>query len=339
MSEMTQPHPLNRLLIVIVNYRSAPLTINCLRTLESEIKALPGTHVTVVENDSRDDSLAKIAAAIQTENWQDWVTLIPSQHNGGYAYGNNLGIRPALQSENPPQYVLLLNPDTRVHSGALHALVDFMDANPQAGIAGSSFEDDDGNPWPYAFRFPSILSEVNDGIRLGLITKLLDNWVIPRTMEQDKPQQIDWLPGASMMIRREVLEQVGLMDEGYFLYFEETDFCLQAKRQGWECWYVPQSHVTHICGQSTGVTTLNTKPKRLPQYWFDSRRRYFLKNYGFLYTAIADAVWIGGFALWRLRRAIQNKPDWDPPHYLSDFIRNSVFSQGGAIPTSKLPSG
>lgn len=337
MSEANQAR--DRLLIVIVNYKSAPLTVNCLRTLESEVKALPGTHVTVVENDSRDDSLTQIQTAIDAENWQDWVKLIASDYNGGYAYGNNMGIRPALESENPPQYVLLLNPDTRVHSGALQALLDFMEEHPQAGIAGSSFEDDNGNPWPYAFRFPTILSEVNEGFRIGIITKLLNRWIVPRTMEQDKPQQIDWLPGASMMIRREVFEQVGLMDEGYFLYYEETDFCLQAKRQGWECWYVPESHVTHICGQSTGVTKINNpKKKRLPQYWFDSRRRYFLKNYGLLYTAIADAVWISGFATWRLRRAIQGKPDRDPPKYLSDFIQNSVFFQGGTVPTSQAPS-
>jgi hypothetical protein len=85
----------------------------------------------------------------------------------------------------------------------------------------------------------------------------------------------------------------------------------------------------HIAGQSTGVTVRNQRPKRLPQYWFDSRRRYFIKNHGLVYAAVADAVWLVSFSLWRCRRAIQRKPDQDPPQLLQDFIRNSVFLKGG----------
>lgn len=139
-----------------------------------------------------------------------------------------------------------------------------------------------------------------------------------------------------MMVRREVFESVGLMDEGYFLYYEETDFCLQAKRAGWSCWHVPQSRVMHILGQSTGVTATNQQPKRLPQYWFDSRRRYFLKNHGWLYAAMVDVSWLVGFSLWRARRILQRKPDADPPELLGDSIRNSVFLKRG-IPSQELP--
>jgi hypothetical protein len=77
------------------------------------------------------------------------------------------------------------------------------------------------------------------------------------------------------------------------------------------------------------VTVRNQRPKRLPQYWFDSRRRYFIKNHGLVYAAVADAVWLVSFSLWRCRRAIQRKPDQDPPQLLQDFIRNSVFLKGG----------
>lgn len=316
-----------RLLVVIVNYRTAQLTINCLRSLESEVKSLPGTQVSVVDNDSRDGSETTIAAAIASEGWSSWATLLPSTHNGGFAYGNNFAIRPKLQEPNPPQYFLLLNPDTLVYPGALKSLVDFMDQHPNVGITGSSFEEADGTPWPIAFRFPSILSEFEEGVRLGVITKLLTPWNIVRRMT-DEECEVDWLPGASMMIRREVFEAIGLMDENYFLYFEETDFCLQAKRAGWSCWYVPQSRVLHIAGQSTGVTVRNARPKRIPQYWFNSRKRYFIKNHGIIYTAIADVCKISGFALWRLRRVIQRKPDMDPPNMLGDYIRNSVLFPG-----------
>ncbi|MBF2026925.1 MAG: glycosyltransferase family 2 protein [Oscillatoriales cyanobacterium C42_A2020_001] len=314
-----------RLLIVTVNYRTADLVIESLRSLANEIQTTPIFKVAVVDNNSGDGSAGKIAAAIAAEGWEDWATLMPSSVNGGFSYGNNYAIRPALQSTNPPDYFLLLNPDAQVRPGALQALIDFMDQHPKVGIAGASLEEQNGKPWPYAFRFPSIIGEFEFGFRLGIVSKLLSQWKVVKVMEQDKEQPIDWLPGACMMIRREVFESIGLMDEGYFLYYEETDFCLQAKRAGWGCWYVPQSRVMHILGQSTGVTAKNQAPKRLPQYWYDSRRRYFLKNHGWFYAAVADASWLVGYGLWRIRRVLQRKPDGDPPKMLRDSFYNSVF--------------
>jgi N-acetylglucosaminyl-diphospho-decaprenol L-rhamnosyltransferase len=324
MNDTAQSAETCSLLIVIVNYRTADLTINCLHSLVEEVKSLPGTQVVVVDNPSGDDSVEKIQQAIATQGWQSWVSLVAAEHNGGFAYGNNLAVRPALQSDHPPDYYWLLNPDTLVRPGALKALVNFIAQHPDVGIVGSSFEEADGEPWPITFRFPNILSELDSGLQLGIVTKLLEKWTLVREMD-DQPAPVDWLPGASMLIRREVFESVGLMDEAYFLYYEETDFCLPAKRAGWSCWYVPQSRIMHIAGQSTGVTIRNAEPKRLPQYWFDSRRRYFIKNHGWFYSAVADATWIAGHALWRVRQVIQRKPDTDPPHLFEDFLRNTVF--------------
>lgn len=328
MSDALKPDSLTPLVVVIVNYRTAGLTIDCLRSLVSEVRSLPGTRVIVTDNASGDGSVEKIQAAIETEGWGDWASLQPLERNGGFAYGNNAAIRPVVESPNPPPYILLLNPDTIVRPGALKALVDFMDSHPDVGIAGSRLEDPDGTPQRSAFRFHSILSELDFGLRLGIVTKLLSNWVVAPPVS-DEVGQTDWVAGASMIVRREVFETAGLMDEEYFMYYEEMDFCLQAKKAGWSCWYVPPSHVVHLVGQSSGVTDTKRPPKRLPQYWFDSRRRYFLKNHGWLYAAVADAAWASGFALWRLRRIIQRKPDPDPPNYLGDFLRNSVFLKGG----------
>lgn len=311
-------------LVVIVNYRTSRLVVDGLRSLVEEVQTHPSIRVAVVDNESGDDSVEYLQAAIAENQWDSWATLIPSGHNGGYAYGNNIAVRPALQSSDPPDYFLLLNPDTAARPGAIWALVEFMEQHEKVGICGSGLENADGSPWPIAFRFPSLLSELDSGLRIGLVSKLLNRWVVPREMSNEEAQ-VDWLPGASMMVRRQVFEEIGLMDEGYFLYYEETDFCLQARRAGWLCWYVPQSRVMHIAGQSTGVTVRTDRPKRLPTYWFDSRRRYFVKNHGWLYAAATDIVWLKAFMLWRLRRVVQRKPDPDPPHLLSDFFQNSTI--------------
>lgn len=313
-----------KVLIAIVNYRTPELTINCLRSLVAEITSLPGTKVTVVDNASGDNSVEQIQRAIETENWGDWVEVMASEHNGGFAYGNNLAIRPVLASANPADYYLLLNPDTEILPGAIKTLVDFCEQNSHVGIAGSSYQSPDGTPWEITFRFPSLLSELDSGLRLGIVSKLLSKWVLAKE-SGNQAGEADWFCGASMLIRRQVFESAGLMDEKYFLYYEETDFCLQAKRAGWPCWYVPESVVMHIGGQSTGVDLPDEAPKRFPKYWFDSRRYYFTKNHGWFYAVLADLFWIIGFSLWKVRLFIQRKPNCDPPKYLQDFIRNSTL--------------
>jgi len=316
------------LLVVILNYRTHQLTIDCLHSLVAEVQALPATQVVVSDNDSGDGSVEQIQAAIVTHGWSDWATLMPLDRNGGFAFGNNAPIRVALASDHPPPYILLLNPDTVVRPGALRALVEFMEAHPDVGIAGSRLEDPDGTPQHSAFRFHTVLIEIDSGLRLGIVTKLLDPWIIAPPIA-DEPCQTDWVAGASMIVRREVFEAIGLMDEAYFMYYEEMDFCLQANRAGWICWYVPNSQVVHLVGQSSGVTNRKQPLKRLPQYLFDSRRRYFLKNYGWFYAVLADVAWASTFTLWQIRRVIQRKPSHDPPQLLSDFLLNSVLLKGG----------
>jgi GT2 family glycosyltransferase len=301
-----------------------------LHSLVDEVRSLPGTSVVVSDNASGDGSVEQIGAAIETEGWGDWASLLPLEHNGGYAKGNNAAIARSLQSTNPPPYFLLLNPDTIVRPGALQVLVDFMDEHPDVGIAGSRLEDPDGTLQCSAFRFHNVLSELDFGLSLGVVSKLLSKWVVAPPVSEETCQT-DWVAGASMIVRREVFSSAGLLDEKYFMYFEEVDFCLRANKLGWPCWYVPKSRVVHLVGQSSGVTDTKRTPTRLPGYWFDSRRRYFLKNHGWLYAALADAARVFGFTLWRLRRVIQRKPDKDPPRLLGDLLLNSVFFKGGQV--------
>jgi GT2 family glycosyltransferase len=314
------------LLIVIVNYRTAELTIDCVRSVAEEMRTLPDARVVITDNASPDDSAGRIEEALRQNDWP-WATFVRLAINGGFSYGNNAAIRPALAGNDPPKYVLLLNPDTVVRANAIHELLAFLEANPKAGIAGSRLEEPDGTPQRSAFRFPTVLSELDGGLRFGPISKLLARWKIaPPPAEHNTAT--DWVAGASMIIRKEVFDAIGLLDERYFMYFEEVDFCYRARRAGWRCWYVPSSRVVHLVGQASGVTDTKRPARRRPGYWFDSRRRFFTRNYNIAYAAAADAAWAIGFALWRLRRFLQQKPDNDPPRLLFDFIGHSVFMKG-----------
>jgi N-acetylglucosaminyl-diphospho-decaprenol L-rhamnosyltransferase len=308
--------------IAIVSYRSADLTLACLSSIEVE-RARPGLNIRaiVVDNDSGDAAL--IAKVIDRHGWWSWVTLVTAPKNGGFAYGNNLALQHAT-ADRPPRYVHLLNPDTVVRKGAISELVRFLDAHPDVGIAGSSFEDPDGSEWPIAFRFPSLLSEVEGGLQFGLATRILRRWVIPQSMAP-VAQPIDWLPGASMMIRWSVFDRIGFFDETFFLYFEETDFCLRAKRAGFATWYVPTSRVMHIRGQSTNVTSHKPAAVRLPGYVFESRRRYFVANHGTAYAMIVDVMALLAHGLGSLKRMGQGRVHQGVPYYLTDLLRHSVL--------------
>lgn len=309
-------------LVVIVNYRTPRLVVDCLQSLQPEVLAHGGAAVLVVDNASGDDSVAVISAAIAAGGWASWASLLPSPTNGGFAAGNNLAIRAALAFSKPPDFFWMLNPDTTVRPGALSALADFMAANPKVGILGGGIDEADGAPWSVMFRFPGILSEIERGLAFGPVTRLLSRWNVLRPAGT-VPERVDWVSGATFMVRRTTVETIGLMDDRYFLYFEETDFCMRAHRAGIEIWYQPQSRVLHIGGQSTGLSSNSAQPRRVPAYWFDSRRRYFAKSHGRLYAIVADLAWMAAFCLGRLRLWLQRKPAGSPPRLLADFFRHS----------------
>lgn len=326
-----------KLLVVIVNYKVTDLTIDCLRSLAPEVGALPDAHVAVCENGTGPDAADRLAEAIRRENWGKWVSLTVLRENRGFTGGNNAVLRPAMDALDPPQYFFLLNADTIVRAGALKALLDFMDAHPKAGIAGSRLENPEGVPRSTAFRFFTIASEFDRAIRCGLISWLLRRWRGTAPLPE-VPTTTDWTSGAALMVRREVFRDVGLLDEGLYTYFDDVDLCLRARRAGWSTWVVVASRIVHLMGRTTGVTSRDARPKRRPAYWFQARRYFFLKNYGPFYTALLDAAWITGFALWRLRRWLQRKPETDPPHFLADFARHSVFCTGFQLRPVKNPA-
>jgi N-acetylglucosaminyl-diphospho-decaprenol L-rhamnosyltransferase len=318
--------------VVIVSYRSANLTIDCLRSIEIE-RATPGMRIRAIVVDNACGDSPQIARTVDANGWS-WVTIIEAPTNGGFAYGNNVAFQRAYD-DGPPAYIHMLNPDTLVRRGAIGALVHFLEANPNVGIAGSSFENLDGSDWPIAFRFPSLLSEFEAGLQFGLATRVLQPWVVARKMSP-VPQPIDWVAGASMMVRRAVLDSIGGFDENYFLYFEETDFCFRAKKAGFTTWYVPESRVMHIAGQSTKLTERNAALKRLPSYWFESRRRYFAVTYGMRYAMAVDIVALLAHSLGFLKRIAQRRTDGVVPRFVADLAQHSTLRpKNRRLPTIK----
>jgi hypothetical protein len=327
-----------RLLIVIVCYRVADLTINCLRALAPEVRALPGVRAVVCENGTGPESVDRLSSAIKQEGWSDWVDLVAVSPNRGFTGGNNVVIAPALESENSPDYFLLLNSDTIVQPNALGALIGFMESEPEVGIAGSRLESPNGEIQQNSFRFETAATEFNRGLRLGLFSRFLSRWRPPPPQLPTRCRT-EWVSGASMIVRREVFEKIGLLDEGFYTYFDDIDLCLRATSAGFQTWYEPGSRVIHLDGRSTGICRADDPtPNRRPEYWFMARRRFFLKHYGRLHAALADAAFIVGFTLWRIRRAIQRKPDRDPPKMLWDSVKNSVFVTGWRLKTVENPA-
>jgi hypothetical protein len=306
--------------VVIVTYKSAQLTIQSLRSLESE-RAISGLNIRAIVVDNASGDLPTIQQALAPNEWSSWVTLVLAPMNGGFAYGNNLGVQHAYAAATP-DYIYLLNPDAEVRPGAISSLVRFLDVRPDVGIAGSSFEYLDGRDWPIAFRFPTIWSELSQGLYVGLVARLLKKWIVARRMTRIT-QPTDWICGASMMIRPAVFTAIGGFDENYFLYFEETDFCNRARKAGFSTWYVPESRVMHIMGQSTRITDATLELQRLPAYWFESRRRYFAVSFGVGHAMLIDMVAFVAGSLGLVKRIAQRRPR--VPHYLRDLFKHSIL--------------
>lgn len=318
MTDTTSP----RILVIVLNYCTADLT---LRAAGAAVRAMDGLEgaITIVDNASGDDSCSVIARRIEQEGWSR-VALHQAGRNGGFGAGNNHGILAGLPDGSAPDYVYLLNSDAWPEPGAIRALVEVLETRQDAGIAGSLTLGEDGAPHRTAFRFPSILGEFEGSVRTGLFTRLLRDWVVPLPIPETTAE-VDWVAGASIMLRRRMLDEIGLFDEAFFLYFEETDLSLRAARAGWRCLYVPASRAGHRGSASTGMRDW----ARTPGYWFDSRRHYFRANHGALYAAAATLSRVIGEALWRLRCGLTGRARRDPPRFLRDLVAHAL-TQGPA---------
>lgn len=241
--------------LVIVSYNSASLIGNCLQSLR--YCTLP-LQTIVVDNHSSDNSVALVQ-----QNFPE-VLLLAQNQNLGFAAANNVGIRTLLTgeatlhpSQHPPEYILLLNPDTIVHPYAIEKLCTFLQAHPRVGMVAPRLLNPDGSIQSAAFRFPTLSMSLMDVFPPGTLLpgRLYNSWWHGRYPEEqsgnDDPYPIDHPLGACMLVRSAVIEEVGVFDEDYFMYSEEIEWCWRIHAGGWAIWQIPQAHVTHIGGAST----------------------------------------------------------------------------------------
>ena len=288
------------LAVVIINYRTPNLVIDSLQSLQPQIDS--SRHkVMLVDNDSGDDSLPILEQAIKEYQWESWVTLIPSPVNGGFSAGNNVGIK-AITAKA----YLLLNSDTILRPGAIASLETALEKHPEAGLISPRLEWPDETPQISCFRYHSPISQFIDGAATGPITKLLDAYNVPIPV-QNTPFRPQWTSFACVLIRQEVIEQIGLMDEGYFMYFDDVDYCHSAKNAGWNILHWPYARVVHLRGGSGSVKSDVKARKRPRSYLYASRSRYFAKFYGIFGLWLANICWLLGRSIAWIRELINNK--------------------------------
>jgi len=314
------------LAVVIVNYRTPELTLDCVRSLLPARAAFPGLRAMVIDGGSDDGSAAQIAAGVTAAGLDDWVTVLPLAVNGGFAFANNRAIA-ALAATGPmPPAIALINPDARVRPGALEALAARLEREPRAGAVGALLIHEDGRPQASAFRFPTLRSELCRGAGTGIIEWLLRE--PPTVIESDVAVEVPWVTGAAVMFRTEALRTTGLFDEGFFLYFEETELMNRLNRSGWTVWHEPAARVFHAGGAATRIRDPETglpRRERMPRYWYASRRRYFAVVYGPTYALLTGVAWLVGRTFWRLRQLVFPRPDQGTRRSVGDMMQYSLW--------------
>ena len=257
--------------IIIVSWNTARFLENCLASILANPPTSP-FESWVVDNASTDESPRMVREKFPQ------VHILENRENVGFARANNQAIQRCTG-----KYVLLLNPDTLVASGALQALVEFLDKHPEAGAAGARLLNPDGSLQISSHPRPTLSREFWRMFHLDALSPYAA-YPLPK-WETNQPQEVDVLMGACLLVRKEVLDQVGILDEDYFIYSEEVDLCSRIQRAGWRLYWVPQAEVVHFGGQSTQQASTE-----MFLNLYHSKIIYFRKHYGWSAAQIYKLV-------------------------------------------------
>jgi len=254
--------------IVVVSWNTRALLERCLGAVAASLAAAPlAAETFVVDNGSSDGSPALVRERFP------WVHLIANDRNRGFTAANNQALRLARG-----RHLLLLNSDAEPLGGALAALVRFLDEHPRAGACGPELLNPDGSHQSSRRRFPTLATALVESTTLQRFVPARHP-LLRRYYALDLPDHraapVDWVVGACLVVRRRAAEQVGLLDEGFFMYSEELDWCRRLRSAGWEVWYVPSARVVHHGGGSSGRDLLHRH-----RYFHESKCRYFAKYHG-----------------------------------------------------------
>ncbi|MBT3630249.1 MAG: glycosyltransferase family 2 protein [Candidatus Marinimicrobia bacterium] len=269
--------------IIIVSYNTEAILEKALRKVYAQTE-YSDFEVIVVDNNSWDGSCDMVAQKFPE------VHLIRHDSNSGFAAGNNIGIKQAKG-----EYVLLLNSDAYVFSDTLRDSVEYMEANPTVGIMGAQLVCEDGSPQPSAREFPTPWKKLK--VMTGYESRhpsyatYYDYFQAPQG-EKPAPRKVGWVPGTYFMIRREVVEKVGLLDEMFFMYFEEVDYCYRSTKAGWDVVFNPTVTVIHLGGQSSIASNkkISRKSKEILDIMVNSEYDYYRKNAGLRTMLMAAGV-------------------------------------------------
>ncbi len=283
--------------IVIVSWNVKEKLRECLRSVEETAQNFR-CEVFVVDNDSKDGTVAMI------EKEFPLVHVIANNFNAGFAKANNQAIR-----LSQGRYVLLLNPDMRVFPGALQNMVKFMDEprNAKVGVAGCHLVTEAGETVPHVRRFPTLKDQLAIMLKVShLFPHVLDSYMMPE-FDYSKEARVDSIRGSFFMIRREVLNKIGLLDEGFFIWFEEVDFCKRTIAAGYEIAYTPVAKAVDYVGQSFKQVKFYPKQKMFTRSmvyyfkkhapWWEYRVLWLLRPVALLVAWIGDKLNMGRKAL------------------------------------------
>lgn len=292
--------------VVIVSYRTADLVIECLKSLADQAPGSPRMSVTVCENASGRDQADTLLAAVRAEGWSNWVTVLPLEKNLGFAGGNNAALREALALVEPPEYFVLLNPDTVVHCGAIAEMQRAMAADPNLGLLGPQIVSDEGNVQNSCFRDHTPVSEFLRAAGTGMLNRLFGRGEFQLAPEPGATDY-EWTSFACVMIRREVFADIGLLDDGYFMYYEDCDFCRRARLAGWRIGHCDTARIMHLEGGSGAVPATIRMRRRPAKYFYESRSRYFRRFGGRTNLLLANLCWNAGRVVSGLREVLRTK--------------------------------